>query len=108
MFRQAWDDAMADDPLQSPRDKAHARVMFEANQLRYVLTGFTFAIAGALLALAIATVLQGEYRAFRLAGAVPALGAAYLGVRGLRRRSFPLCAAALATLLAWSALHALV
>jgi hypothetical protein len=83
MFRQAWDDAMADDPLRDPRAEAYARVKRYAHQLRYILTGFTFAIAGALLALAAATVLQGEFDALRLAGAVPALAAAFLGVHAL-------------------------
>jgi hypothetical protein len=108
MFRQAWDEALAKDPLRDPRAEANARVKRYAHQLRYILTGFTFAIAGVLLALAVATVLQGEFDALRLGGAVPALGATFLGVHGLRRLSFPFCAAALAVLLAYSALHALL
>jgi hypothetical protein len=63
MFRQAWDDAMADDPLRDPRAEANARVKRYAHQLRYILTGFTFAVAGVLLALAAATMLQGEFDA---------------------------------------------
>ncbi len=107
-FRQAWEETIAGDPLQDSDARATAHLQRKAHELRYILTGLTFAMAGVYLALAVATVLQGEFAALRLAGALPALAAAFFGVHALRRRSLPRCAAALAVLLAWSALHALV
>lgn len=105
MFRQAWEDTLAEDPLRDPYAEGMAKVRHHAHQLRYLLTGFGFAIAGVYLALAIATVLQGTFDLLSLTGAALALASAFLGVHGLRRRSFPLCAGALAILLAWTAVH---
>lgn len=107
MFRQAWQETIAGDPLQDVQAEASARRKHQLHQLGYVLTALTFAIAGVHLALAVATVLQGEFAALRLAGAAPALAAAFLGVHAIRRRSLPLCAASLGVLLAWSAVSAL-
>lgn len=67
-----------------------------------VIPGAVFVLSGALLAIAVLTVVGGEFALGRLLGAVPAVGAAFLAVRGKRLRSLGLCCAALGVLVVWA------
>jgi len=104
IFSWNWQDRDGQ-PLGTARERDLLR---SKQQALRVLPGLTFVFAGLYLAMAVATVIKGQFRPAWMLAAIPALAAAYLAVRGLRRHSIGLCAAAgFGVLCAWGALSAL-
>ncbi|NLU69680.1 hypothetical protein [Streptomyces sp. HNM0574] len=92
-------------PPQATEEPEEAPVTRQA--LR-VLPGATFLLAGMYLAAAIATVLNGDFRVAWMLSALPAVGAAFLTVRGVRLRRVVLCAVSLGALVVWGVLAAVL
>lgn len=93
-----------DTRTRSPEHPAARGPRNAKSQALRILPGATFVLAGVYLALAVGTLLNGEFRPGWLLLALPAIAAAFLTVRGVRRSSLPLCTSALALLCVWGAL----